>query len=58
MYYWEYFIKKEAEHYKVESPDGLVWRTDTIEEAKHDIDQLMSGEQLHLIKERSDESGN
>lgn len=57
MWYWDYIIKKEQDHVKVESPDGIVWRADTIEEAKQDIEDVIRGTAL-FIRERSDDSGN
>lgn len=57
MYYWEYFIKKEQDHVKVTSLDGITWRADTVEEAKQDIEDVIQGKAL-FIRERSDDSGN
>ena len=57
MWYWDYIIKKEQDHVKVESPEGIVWRADTVEEAKQDIEDVIQGKAL-FIRERSDDSGN
>lgn len=42
MEYRGYSIEYEFGHYKVTSPDGKVWREDTEDNAKKEVDRILA----------------